>query len=59
MLKFLLAGFIYLGIRNIDMYYIINNTLHSLEFCRDYFKSDKDKEITVISLNINRLKTDR
>ena len=54
-LRFLLIGFIYLGIRNIDIYYRMNNT-KNFERYGDIFSLHKEDEITMILANINELR---
>ena len=57
-LRSILAGFTYLGVRDINNYYKIDNTNLISNFCRDHFSPRKEEEIMVILLNANGLKTE-
>ena len=56
MLKLFIAKFTYLGIRDMNKYCMIEDTIDNTNFYSDLFILEKDKEITIMSLNINRLK---
>ena len=55
MLRLIVTGFIYSGIRDIDVYYKISNTNGERDYFRDKFIEDKVDEITFCSVNINGL----
>jgi hypothetical protein len=58
MLRAILVAFTYLGIRDINKCYKIDNASTMDDFYRDHFSPKKEDEITVISLNINSLRTE-
>ena len=58
MLKWLLMGFIFVGISNINKCHIMNNVRIIDKVYGDIFYLNKEKEITAISLNINGLRTE-
>ena len=51
-------GFIFVGISNINKYYTNNSVKIIDKVYRDIFQPNKEEEITVISLNVNRLRTE-
>jgi len=55
MLRIIGVGFMYLSVKGINACCRIINTVDLNEFCRDHFHLMKDKEITIVSMNINSL----
>ena len=58
MLRCILIGLIYSDIRDVNECCSIDNTITMNNYHRDYFSPKKEEEIMVISLNVNRLKTE-
>ena len=58
MLKWLLIGFIFIDVSNIDRFHIMNNIRVIDKVYGDLFQVNKEEEITVISLNINGLRAE-
>ena len=57
-LKLIIVELILVGVSSIDICYRMNNTRAIEEVYGDQFYSDKEKEITVLSLNVNRMRTE-
>jgi hypothetical protein len=58
MLRFVVAGFIFLDICNIDKCCSMSNTSGGIDYFGDKFVIDKVDEITLYSININRLRAE-
>jgi hypothetical protein len=57
MLKSLIVGSIYLVIGNLDVCYNMNSEMLSMGY-KNYFNPNKDNKLTIISLNMNGLRTE-